>query len=164
MEGGLGYVCYNKRCQAGVRTGSHAFLYLSVSNARRGFQRHGGLHPITPECRPLYSFTLQSEDKNHKYTCEGTAFCRRQRTNCAFSRRVPEDCWFVRHCIIKVWPNDQHKKDRSYVPTELYNGHGGGHQCGWYHIKACARIHISRQHNIKAWSFWSRATKGNVKG
>ena len=49
----------------GVRTGSHAFLYISVSNTCRGFQRHGGrnLHPITPECRPLYSCTLQSEDK-----------------------------------------------------------------------------------------------------
>ena len=31
--GGLRYNCYNKRCQAGVRTGTHAFLYISVSNA-----------------------------------------------------------------------------------------------------------------------------------
>ena len=30
-RGGLGYICYNKRCQAGVRTGSHPFLiFLSV--------------------------------------------------------------------------------------------------------------------------------------
>ena len=34
---GLGYIFYNKRCQAVVRTGSHAFLYLSISRARRGF-------------------------------------------------------------------------------------------------------------------------------
>ena len=32
-RGGLRYICYNKRSQAGVRTGSHAFLYISVSNA-----------------------------------------------------------------------------------------------------------------------------------
>ena len=32
-RGGLGYICYNKRCQEEVRTGSHAFLYHSVSNA-----------------------------------------------------------------------------------------------------------------------------------
>ena len=31
--------------------------------------------------QPLYSCTLQSEDKNHTYTCERTAFCRRQLTN-----------------------------------------------------------------------------------
>ena len=29
----LEYICYNKRCQAGVRTGFHAFLYMFVSNA-----------------------------------------------------------------------------------------------------------------------------------
>ena len=40
-RGGLGSICYNKRCQTGVSTGSHAFLYLSMSNALRGFQRHG---------------------------------------------------------------------------------------------------------------------------
>ena len=32
-RGGLGYICYNKRCQSGVRTDSHTFLYISVSNA-----------------------------------------------------------------------------------------------------------------------------------
>ena len=32
-RGGLGYSCYNKRCQAGARTGSHTFLDISVSNA-----------------------------------------------------------------------------------------------------------------------------------
>ena len=32
-RGGLRYICYNKRCLAGVRTGSYAFLYISVSNA-----------------------------------------------------------------------------------------------------------------------------------
>ena len=37
-RGGLAYICYNKRCQAGVHNGSHAFPYLSVSNARRRFQ------------------------------------------------------------------------------------------------------------------------------
>ena len=61
-RGGLGH----KQCQAGVRTGSHAFLYLSVNNSWRGFQRHGGggrsLHPITPESRTLYSCTLLADD------------------------------------------------------------------------------------------------------
>ena len=33
----------------------------------------------------------------------------------------------VCQCIIKVWPQDQHTKDISDVPTELYNGHGGGY-------------------------------------
>ena len=65
----------------------------------------------------LYSFTLQREDKNLKHTCEITAFCRRQRTNCRHSRGDPEDC----QCIIKVRPQDQDNKDRSDVPTELYN-------------------------------------------
>ena len=54
-------------------------------------------------------------------------FCRRRRTNCPLSRGDPEDCWCVCQCIIKVWPLDQHKKDRSDVPTELYNDHGGWH-------------------------------------
>ena len=27
------FIRYNKQCQTGVRTGSHAFLYISVSNA-----------------------------------------------------------------------------------------------------------------------------------
>ena len=44
------------------------------------------LNPTTPECRPLYSCTPQSEDKNHKYTCERTVFCTRQRTNFPLSR------------------------------------------------------------------------------
>ena len=31
MEGGLRYICHNKRCQAGVRTGSHTFsIFLSA--------------------------------------------------------------------------------------------------------------------------------------
>ena len=30
--------------------------------------------------------------QNHKYTCERTAFCRRQRNNCPLSRGDPEDC------------------------------------------------------------------------
>ena len=29
----LGYICYNKQCQDGVHTGSHIFLYFSISNA-----------------------------------------------------------------------------------------------------------------------------------
>ena len=33
----------------------------------------------------------------------------------------------VFQCVIKVRPEDQHTKDRSDVPTELYNDHGGGH-------------------------------------
>ena len=67
--------------QTGTRTVSNTCLYLSVSIAFRGVQRHGGrsLHPITPEYRPLYSCTLQSKDKNHKYTCE--------RTRCLVQRR-----------------------------------------------------------------------------
>ena len=36
-RGGLCYIYYNKQCQAGVRTGSQAFLYLYISNVRRGF-------------------------------------------------------------------------------------------------------------------------------
>ena len=32
------------------------------------------LHAIMTECRPLYSSTLQSEDKNHKYTYERMLF------------------------------------------------------------------------------------------
>ena len=49
----------------GVRTGSHTFLYISVCNAWRGFQRNGGrnLHPVTPEGRPLYSCTLRAKTK-----------------------------------------------------------------------------------------------------
>ena len=39
------------------------------------------LHLHTSERRP-----------KHKYTCERTAFCRRQRTIFPFSRRDPEDC------------------------------------------------------------------------
>ena len=111
-RGGIEHICYNKRCQAGVRTRSHAFLYIPVSNAWRDFQRHGArsLHPITIECRPLYSFTLQSEDKKHKYTCERTAFCRRQRTNWPLNRWDPEDCRGICQCIIKIRPQDQHKK------------------------------------------------------
>ena len=68
-------------------------IFLSAM-LEEAFKDMGGrnLHPITPECRPLYSCTLQSEDKNHKYTCERTAFCRRQRTNCTLSRGDPEDC------------------------------------------------------------------------
>ena len=33
----------------------------------------------------------------------------------------------VCHFIIKDWPEDQHEKDRSNVPIELYNDQGGGH-------------------------------------
>ena len=29
--------------------------------------------------------------------------------------------------FIKIWPQDQHKQDRSDIPTELYNDHGRGH-------------------------------------
>ena len=34
-SGCLGHIRYNKLCKAGMRTGSHGFLYLSVSNAQR---------------------------------------------------------------------------------------------------------------------------------
>ena len=68
-------------------------LYFCQQCLKRLSEAWGrNLHPITPECRPLYSCTLQSEDKNHKYTCERTAFCRRQRTNCPLSRGDPGDC------------------------------------------------------------------------
>ena len=40
-------------------------------------------------------------------------------------------------------------KKRSDVPTELYNGNGGGHQCRRNHTKPCERIHISQQYNSK---------------
>ena len=40
-------------------------------------------------------------------------------------RQKPQICQC--QCIIKVWPEDQHKKDISDVPTELYNDHEGGH-------------------------------------
>ena len=64
--GGLGYIFYNKRCQAGMCTGSHAFLfYLSVNNAWRGFQRHGGrsLHPITTWRAFTMDYSVGSTDE-----------------------------------------------------------------------------------------------------
>ena len=54
-------------------------------------------------------------------------FCRRQRTNCAPSKGDPENCCCVCQCITKVWPQYQHKKDSSDVPTDLYNYLGGVH-------------------------------------
>ena len=68
--GGLGYICYNKRCQLGVRNGSQVFLGILISNAQR---IHTSLQLHTSEQR-----------QNHKYTCE-TAFRRRQRTDCPLS-------------------------------------------------------------------------------
>ena len=44
------------------------------------------------QCRPRYSCTLQSEDENHKYTCEITSFRRRQLTDCQLSRGDLQDC------------------------------------------------------------------------
>ena len=42
--------------------------------------------------------------QNQKYTCERTAFFRRQRTNCTLSREDLDVCWSVCQCIIKGWP------------------------------------------------------------
>ena len=36
-RGGLRYICDNKRCQTVVRTSSHVFLYLPISNTQRGY-------------------------------------------------------------------------------------------------------------------------------
>ena len=73
---------------------SMLFSIFLLAMLEGGFQIHGGrsLRLITPECRPLYSCTLQSEDKKHKYTCEKTPFSRRERTGCPLSRGDLEDC------------------------------------------------------------------------
>ena len=63
----------------GVKQGSilaPTLFSIFLSAMLEGFRRHEGhsLHPITPECRPIYSCTLQSGKKKHKYTCQITAF------------------------------------------------------------------------------------------
>ena len=51
-RGSLGIVQCHKWGQARLCTGPHALLHLPISNARRGFLRHGGwhLHIVQTEC------------------------------------------------------------------------------------------------------------------
>ena len=60
-----------------------------------------------------YLFTVthfRAKTKTTNILVRELLFCRRQRTNCTLGRGYPEDCRCVCQCIIKVWPQDQHKK------------------------------------------------------
>ena len=146
----LGYICYSKRCQQEcVLTPTRFSIFLSAM-LEQAYRDMGDVVYIKSRQNVDLFTVAHFRAKTKIYTCEITAFCRRQcTTNCPFSRGDPDDCWCVCQCIIKVWLQDHHKNDRSDVPTELYNDHGGGHQCRRNHTKPCAIMYVPRQYNSK---------------
>ena len=71
---------------------------------------------------------FRAKTKTTNIIVRETAFCRRQGTNCPLSRGDPKGLLMrFANASSKFGPQDQHKKDRSDVPAEHYNDHGGGH-------------------------------------
>ena len=84
-------LCY-KCGQARLCTGPHALLFLPISNARRGFPRHGRwrLHTVQTERWPIQRRTLLSEDQDSDtderaairgWHCIGCTLCWRDAEN-----------------------------------------------------------------------------------
>ena len=67
---------------------------------------------------------FRAKTKKHKYTCERTAFCRRQRTNSPSAEEIQR--------IVDGFANESSK----FGPQRN-------------HTKPCERIHVSRQYNSK---------------
>ena len=90
--------------QARLCTGLHALLHLPLSNARRGFPRHGGWHLLTVQTERwlIQRRTLQSEDQDYSDTDVRTAIRRWQCTGCTFCWRDAENSGCFLQCVKEV--------------------------------------------------------------
>ena len=75
VEGEVSELFSVTKCQQGCVLAPHALLHLHISNARRGFPRHGGLASTYSPDRALtiQRRTLQSEDQDNSDTDERAA-------------------------------------------------------------------------------------------
>ena len=92
----------------GVKQCCQALLHFPISNARRGFPRHGGwrLHTVQTKRWPIQSRTLQSEDQDYSDTDERAAIRRWQCTGCTLYRRDAENSGCFLRCVKEVRPED----------------------------------------------------------
>ena len=77
----------------GVKQASTIFSIFLSAMLEEAFRDMGAGY-TSNLARMLTSLQLHTSERrqNYKYTCERTAFCRRQRTNYPLSRGDPEDC------------------------------------------------------------------------
>ena len=112
-----------------MRTGSHAFLYISVSNAWRGIQKHGdGMYIQSRQNADLLTVAhFRAKTKTTNILVRELLFADDSALIAHSTEEIQRIVDAFTNASSKFGLKINIKKDRSDDSTELYNDHGGGH-------------------------------------